>query len=122
MSQADTGRKYETVYIVRADLTDEVEKKINDKITEVLARFQGKLAELKDLGKKPLAYRIAKHTKGHYFQLNYEGNGQVIDELERHLRLSEDVIRFLTVKEVQRRDRIESPRPQEVSSYEQRTQ
>lgn len=117
---SEKARKYETVYIMRADLTDETEKKINDKITEVLARFQGKLSELKDLGKKSLAYRIAKHTKGHYFQLNYEGNGQVIDELERHLRLSEDIVRFLTVKEVQRRDRIETPRPQEGSSYEQR--
>lgn len=93
---------YETVYIIRGDLTDEVIKKTNDKIVEVLGRFQGHLEELKDLGKRPLAYRIAKHTKGHYFQLNYrrvgEGNVALIDELERHLRLSEDVIRFLTVR------------------------
>lgn len=114
---SEKARKYETIYILRADLTDEVEKKINDKVTEVLARFQGKLEELKDLGKRPLAYRIAKHTKGHYFQLNYLGSGQAVEELERHLRLSEDVVRFLTVREIQRRDiRVENPtpRPQEV--------
>lgn len=110
MSQEESkGRKYETVYILRADLTDENEKKINDKITEVMTRFQGKLGEIKDLGKKPLAYPIAKHTKGHYFQVNYQGGGLVVEELERHLRLSEDVVRFLTVREVQRRDRPENP-------------
>ncbi|HSA59972.1 MAG TPA: 30S ribosomal protein S6 [bacterium] len=108
---SEKARKYETIYILRADITDEAEKKINDKIVEVVARFQGKLDETRDLGKKPLAYRIAKHTKGHYFQLNYQGGGQVVEELERHLRLSEDVIRFLTVKEVQRRDIREEPRP-----------
>src|SRR5262245_17789812 len=61
MSQADNKeRKYETVYILRADLTDEAGKKINDKVSEVVTRFQGKNLELKDLGKRPLAYRIAK--------------------------------------------------------------
>lgn len=120
MSQQDKARKYETIYILRADLTDEAEKKINDKVAEVVAKYKGKLEETKDLGKRPLAYRIAKHTKGHYFQLNYQGGGQVVEELERHLRLSEDIIRFLTVREIQRRDiRVENPNPvrsQEVSA------
>lgn len=96
MSQKE--RPYETIYIIRADLTEEMEKKIQDKVTEVIGRFRGKIGSSKDLGKKPLAYRIAKHTKGHYIQLNYEGTGQTVEELERHLRLTEDIIRFLTVR------------------------
>ena len=92
------SRAYETVYIIRADLTDDMEKKIQDKVAEVVARFGGKIEAAKDLGKKPLAYRIAKHTKGHYIQLNYEGTGQTVEELERHLRLTEDIVRFLTVR------------------------
>jgi len=91
-------RAYETVYIIRADLAEDVEKKIQDKVAEVVARFGGKIESSKDMGKRPLAYRIAKHTKGHYIQLNYEGTGQTVEELERHLRLSEDVVRFLTVR------------------------
>lgn len=98
MSEKKNERSYETIYIIRADLTDEAEKKIQDKVTEVVGRFGGKIESAKDLMKRPLAYRIAKHTKGHYFQLNYEGTGQVVEELERHLRLTEDVIRFLTVR------------------------
>jgi small subunit ribosomal protein S6 len=90
---------YETVYIVRPDLTEDLSKKVNEKIGEVVKRFQGQISAQRDLGKKQLAYCIAKHTKGHYFQLNFKGSGQVIEELERHLRLSEDVIRFLTVRD-----------------------
>jgi small subunit ribosomal protein S6 len=101
---AEEHKKYETVYLLRADLTDETTKKIQDKILEVISRYSGNLENVQDLGKKQLAYRILKHTKAHYFSLNYLGNGQVIEELERHLRLSEDVIRFLTVKKVKNRD------------------
>lgn len=91
-------RSYETIYIMRADLADEAEKKVQDKVVEVIGRFGGKLESAKDLMKRPLAYPITKHTKGHYIQLNYLGTGQVVEELERHLRLTEDIIRFLTVR------------------------
>ena len=91
-------KTYETVYILRPDLTDEGVKKANDKVADLVKHYQGTMKPVKDLGKKPLAYQIAKHTKGHYMQLNYEGSGQVVEELERHFRLSEDIIRFLTVR------------------------
>lgn len=92
--------EYETVYIMRADLTDEMTKKANDKVGEIVQRYGGRLEPLKDMGKKQLAYPIAKMSRGHYFQLNYFGTGKTTEELERHLKMSEDVIRFLTVKAV----------------------
>ncbi len=91
-------REYETIFILKADLTEEGEKKTQEKIKDLVARHHGQMAAVKDLGKKQLAYRIAKHTKGHYVQMNYLGTGQVVEELERFLKLSEDVIRFLTVR------------------------
>ena len=93
-------KEYETVYILRPDLTEDGTKKVNDKVSGLIARYQGQVAQVRDLGKKQLAYHIAKQNKGHYFQINYSGAGQVVDELERHLRVSEEVIRFLTVKAV----------------------
>lgn len=99
---------YETVYILRSDLTEEATKKVNDKVAEVVQRFKGNLESTKDLGKRQMAYRIAKHLRGHYIQLNYLGTGLVLDELERHLRLSEDVIRFLSVRN--------DPKPEEVAA------
>jgi small subunit ribosomal protein S6 len=98
MSEKENQNPYETVYILRPDLTDEGTKKTNDKVAEVVGRFQGQLEGLKDLGKRPLAYQIAKQTKGHYFQLNYRGSGRLVEELERYFRLSEEVLRFLTIK------------------------
>lgn len=89
---------YETVYILRPDLSEDGTKKINDRVTELLNKRGGRLLEHKDLGLKSLAYRVARQTKGHYFQLNFEGGGPVIEELERGLRLTEECLRFLTVK------------------------
>lgn len=89
--------KYETVYILRPDLTEDMVKKANDKISELIQKYKGQITQVRDLGRKQLAYPIAKHHKGHYFQLNFLGNGEVVHELERHLRVSEETIRFLTV-------------------------
>lgn len=89
---------YETVYILRPDLTEEVKKKINDKILDVLSRRGGKVLERKDLGLRMLAYRIARQNKGHYYQLNFEGQGPAIEDLEKNLRLTEEVLRFLTTR------------------------
>jgi small subunit ribosomal protein S6 len=90
--------KYETVYILRADLTEEGTKKIHDKVNEVVARRGGKVVQHQDLGTKMLAYRIARQNKGRYFQLNFDGGGQVVDDLEKNLRLTEEVLRFLSVR------------------------
>ncbi|MBI2082626.1 MAG: 30S ribosomal protein S6 [Deltaproteobacteria bacterium] len=95
---------YETVYILKPDLTEDVMKKINSKILEILARRGGKLLDQKDLGKKMLAYKISHQNRGHYFQLNFEGSGPVIEDLEKNLRLTEEVLRFLTVRPVQEKE------------------
>lgn len=89
--------KYETICILRGDLTDEGAKKVSDKIAEIIGRNQGQIEQIKDLGRKPMAYRIANQTKGHYFQLNYNGGSHLVQELEKNLGFSEEVIRFLTV-------------------------
>ncbi|MBI2980786.1 MAG: 30S ribosomal protein S6 [Deltaproteobacteria bacterium] len=89
---------YETVYILRPDLTEEAAKKINDKILEVISRRGGGLTDRKDLGKKMLAYKISHQNRGHYFQLNFQGSGPVVEDLEKNLRFTEEVLRFLTVR------------------------
>lgn len=89
---------YETVYILKGDLTDVTAKKISDRLTEAVAKQGGRLVSFKDLGRRLLAYRIQKQLKGHYFKLDYEGGGPVVNELERMLRFTEECIRFLTVR------------------------
>ena len=63
---------------------------------ELVARYGGKVVNENRLGMRRLAYEINRLTQGYYVSLVYEGNGEVVKELERHLRLSEACIRFLT--------------------------
>lgn len=95
---------YETVYILNPDLPEEGAKKINTKVSEVVQRKGGKLLAQKDLGLKSLAYRISRQNRGRYFQVDYEGSGEVVSDLERNLRLTEECLRFLTVRQEPRQE------------------
>jgi len=90
---------YETMYILRPDIAeDEVNNHI-DKYNKLLEEFGGKILDSQMRGKRRLAYQIAKHREGIYVQLSHEGDGQHIFKIEKAMRLSEDVIRYLTVKQ-----------------------
>ncbi len=90
---------YETMYILRPDIAeDEVTNHI-DKYNKLLEELGGKIIDSQMRGKRRLAYQIAKHREGIYVQLSHQGDGQHIFKIEKAMRLSEDVIRYLTVKQ-----------------------
>ena len=90
---------YETMYILRPDIAeDEVASHI-DKYNKLLEKSGGKILDSQMRGKRRLAYQIAKHREGIYVQLSHQGDGQHIYKIEKAMRLSEDVIRYLTVKQ-----------------------
>ena len=90
---------YETMYILRPDIAeDEVTNHI-DKYNKLLEELGGKKLDSQMRGKRRLAYQIAKHREGIYVQLSHQGDGQHIFKIEKAMRLSEDVIRYLTVKQ-----------------------
>ena len=90
---------YETMYILRPDIAeDEVTKHI-DKYNKLLEDLGGKILDSQMRGKRRLAYPIGKHKEGIYVQLSHQGDGQHIAVLEKAMRLTEDVIRYLTVKQ-----------------------
>ena len=90
---------YETMYILRPDIAeDEVTSHI-DKYNKLLEESGGKILDSQMRGKRRLAYQIAKHREGIYVQLSHQGDGQHIFKIEKAMRLSEDVIRYLTVKQ-----------------------
>ena len=90
---------YETMYILRPDIPeDEVDSHLK-KYSELLDKSGTKVLDSQMRGKRRLAYPIAKHKEGIYVQLSHKGNGQQVATLERAMRLSEDVIRYLTVKQ-----------------------
>jgi small subunit ribosomal protein S6 len=90
---------YETMYILRPDLGDEqVEQNISK--YENFLREQGALnIEIQNRGKRRLAYEIGKNRDGIYIQMNYFNGGKAIAPMERLMRLSEEVIRYLTIKQ-----------------------
>lgn len=93
------ANNYETMYILRSDLAE-------DQVEQAVAKYQNLLQaqgatqlEIQNRGKRRLAYEIAKHREGIYIQMNYQAPGNAIAQLERAMRLSDEVIRYLTIKQ-----------------------
>ncbi len=90
---------YETMYILRPDIPEEEVDNHLKKYTEILEKSGTEVLDSQMRGKRRLAYPIAKHKEGIYVQLSHTGDGQQVATLEKAMRLSEDVIRYLTVKQ-----------------------
>ena len=95
----DSSIYYETMYILRPDIAEEEVTKHIEKYNKTLENNGGKVLDSQMRGKRRLAYQIAKHREGIYVQLSHQGDGQHIAKIEKAMRLSEDVIRYLTIKQ-----------------------
>ena len=95
----DSSIYYETMYILRPDIAEEEVTKHIEKYNKTLEKNGGKVLDSQMRGKRRLAYPIAKHREGIYVQLSHQGDGQHIAKIEKAMRLSEDVIRYLTIKQ-----------------------
>ena len=95
----DQQSYYETMYILRPDIAEDKVTNHIDTYNKLLEEFGGKILDSQMRGKRRLAYQIAKHREGIYVQLSHQGDGQHIFKIEKAMRLSEDVIRYLTVKQ-----------------------
>jgi small subunit ribosomal protein S6 len=90
---------YETMYILSPDIPEEEVETHVSKYRDLVIEAGAEVLDTQMRGKRRLAYPIAKHREGIYVQLNHNGDGQQVATLERAMRLSEDVIRYLTVKQ-----------------------
>jgi small subunit ribosomal protein S6 len=90
---------YETMYILRPDLNEEGVDAAIGKYQSMLQEQGASVLETQHRGKRRLAYEIDRHREGIYIQMNYSGPGTIIAPLERSMRLSDEVIRYLTVKQ-----------------------
>lgn len=89
---------YETVFILTPVLSDDQAKEAVQKFEGEITNLGGKLKHSEKWGLKKLAYPIQKKTTGFYFLLEYEGEGNLINDLEIAFKRDERVMRFLTVK------------------------
>ena len=90
---------YETMYILRPDIGDDAVDQAIEKYQSLLKENGAEIIETQHRGKRRLAYEIGKAREGVYIQMNYKGGGPMVAIMERAMRLSEDVIRYLTVKQ-----------------------
>lgn len=89
-------RAYETMYILQPDLEEEARKALVEKFNKVVTDNGGEFEKVAELGQRRLAYEIKKFRQGYYVQLNYKAGPAVPQELERVLKITDEVIRVLT--------------------------
>src|SRR5579872_3446104 len=107
------NRTYELMFIVRPDMTDEDLDKLISTLQSVVPASGGTVQRIDKMGKRRLAYTVRRFHEGIYILMVVEGGGAVVHELERRLRVSEPVIKFLTVRvdeEQKRLDKIKKLR------------
>lgn len=92
-------RTYEVMYIIRPTVEAEQVKVLINTFNEVFTNFQSEVVEKKEMGLKDLAYEIDHHKKGYYVWLKVHANNEAIAEFNRIVRITEDVIRYIVVKE-----------------------
>jgi len=91
-------RSYELMFIVNPTVTDEEIDKLVAQMEGAVTTAGGEVLSTDRLGKRKLAYRIARFEEGFYVLLNIRGTGEMIKELERRLKVTDSVIRFVTVR------------------------
>jgi len=89
---------YETLFVVKPTLTEEEIAAQIEKVKEVLTKVEAELLAADDMGMRKLAYPVEKNERGYYTVLFYKAKGEAIAEIERNLKINEEVIKFLTVK------------------------
>jgi small subunit ribosomal protein S6 len=89
---------YETVFIARQDISSSQVEALADAFAGVIAQGGGEVKKREYWGLRTLAYRIKKNRKGHYVLFNIDAAAAAVTEMERTMRINEDVLRFMTVR------------------------
>lgn len=107
------NRTYELMFIVRPDMPEEEQDKLISTLESAVTSSGGAMKKVERMGKRRLAYTVRRFFEGVYILLTVEGSGGLVHELERRLRVTEPVIKFLTVRvdeEQKRLDKIKKIR------------
>ncbi len=89
---------YESEYIARPDISAAQVEALTDSLSRILEENGGKVTKNEYWGLKSLAYRIKKNRKGHYSLMNIEAPAAALSEMERNMRLNEDVLRYMSIR------------------------
>ena len=91
--------KYELAVVVSAKIEDDARTEIIEKVKALVERFGGQISEVDEWGKRRLAYEIQKMKEGYYYFVRFEADSTVPAEIESRLRIMDNVLRFLCVRQ-----------------------
>ena len=91
--------KYELAVVVNAKIEDDARVATVEKVKEYVVRYGGTITNVDEWGKKRLAYEIQKMKEGYYYFIQFEADATAPAEIERHVRILENVIRYLCVRQ-----------------------
>ncbi len=91
-------RQYESMVVVNPEMEEEQTAELVAKYTTLITEHGGQVVQVQEMGKRRLAYDIKKHREGYYVLWQYAAEADFTRELERTLRLEENVLRYLTVR------------------------
>ncbi len=110
---AEAGRFYEVMFIIRPDVAEEDADKLIAGFEGTITTGGGTIRSIEKMGRRKLAYTVRKFNDGNYVLLTIDADGKLVAELERRLRVSEPVIKYLTVRmdeEEKRLDKVKALR------------
>ena len=91
--------KYESIIIINPSLEEQGIKEVITKFTDLI-NSNGKVENVDEMGRRKLAYEIQKHSEGYYVVYTFEANPELIAELERIYRITDEILKFITTKNI----------------------
>ena len=89
---------YEHIFLARQDVSPQQVEELTNQFTELLTQGGGKVTKNEYWGVKTLSYRIRKNRKAHYSLMNIDAPHAAVAEMERQMRINEDILRFMTIR------------------------
>lgn len=92
-------RKYETMYVIAPTLEEEAVHEVVEKFSNLIVNQGGEVEKIDEWGKRKLAYPIEDHKEGYYVLMNFKAEPSVPGELERVYKITDDILRYLIIRE-----------------------
>jgi small subunit ribosomal protein S6 len=115
-----TERQYELVYILPPDTTEQQVTELHTQVEAVVSRMDGKIEKTENWGRRKLAYEISHQKEGVYVLQVINGSGELMKELDRRLKVMDQVIRHLVVRVDQEKNVVERTRSKRVADSQRR--
>ena len=114
------SRQYELVYILPPDTTEQQAAELHEQIEAIVTRMHGAIEKSENWGRKKLAYDIGRHKEGVYVLDVINGSGELMKEIDRRLRVMEQVVRHMIVRVDEEKKVVERTRTRRQSASERR--